>query len=118
MAAIFQVVNRNSIAEKEKKRNRSRQIVAVFLWIAFTAGLLIQIFASQTRIENHAFVMRQALTSQSNEINPAAMVERERALQWLSGLLTVVGAISLAFWYRRPLADAMMPSRIIHPRSQ
>jgi hypothetical protein len=118
MAAIFQVVKRNSIAEREKKRNWSRQIVPAFLWIAFTAGLLIQIFTPQLHIENHAFVMRQALTSQSNEINPAAMVERARALQWASGFLTVGGAFSLAFWYRRRLADAMMPQRIIHPRSQ
>jgi hypothetical protein len=118
MAAVFQISKQNSIAEREKKRNWFRQIVPAFLWITFTTGLLIQVFAPQLNVENHAFVMRQALTSQSKEVDPAAMVERERGLQWASGFLTAGGAISLAFWYRRRLADAMMPPRIIHPRSQ
>ncbi len=61
------------------RKSWRRQIVPVFLWVLFTVGLLTQVFAPRLKIENHAFVMRPTLTSQGGEINPGAIVERDRA---------------------------------------
>jgi hypothetical protein len=115
MSAIEQQIQTPDSTGKKRWR---KQIVPVFLWVVFTVGLLIQFFAPRLNIENHAFVMRPALTSQGGEINPGAIVERDREVQWASGLLTLGGAISLAFWYRRRLADALMPERSFHPRGR
>ena len=94
-----------------------RKLVPMFLWVMFALGLLIQVFAPRLKVENHAFVVGPAVTSQGGEINPDAMVVREREVQWASGLLTLGGAISLAFWYRRRLVDAVMPRRMLDHRS-
>ena len=92
-------------------KKRWRRIVPVFLWMVFIAGLSIQVFGPRLKIENHAFIMRPSLTSQNGDINPGAIVDREREVQWTSGILTLGSAISLAFWYRRRLAGALMPGR-------
>jgi hypothetical protein len=85
---------------------RSRAFAAV-LWAVFTAGLVIQFFAPGLKIENRAFVMPPSSIVSGAEIRPDLIVQRERRMQWASGLCTVGGALALAFWYRRSLAQAL-----------
>lgn len=114
MSAIEQQVH----VDSTRKRHWRKEILPVFLWVVFIAGLLIQVVGPRLSIENHAFVMRPALTSQGGGIDPGGMVKREREVQWVSGILTLGGAISLAFWYRRRLAHALMPGRSFHPQGR
>jgi len=68
-------------------------------------GLAVQAFAPRLKIANNAFIIPPALISEGQVVLPAELIEKERRLQLLSGLLTVGGALGLAFYYlRRPRA--------------
>jgi hypothetical protein len=82
-----------------------RKLLGVFLWGIFGAGLAVQAFAPRLKIENNAFVIPPALVSEGQTVSPAELIEKERRLQLLSALLTVAGALGLAFYYfHRPRA--------------
>ena len=87
-------------------RRRSRAVAAV-LWAVFVTGLVIQFFTPGLKIENSAFVMPSSSIVAGAEIRPDSIVQRERRMQWASGLCTLAGALALAFWYRRSLAQAL-----------
>ena len=55
------------------------------------------------KIEPDAFVIPPSLVSQGKEINPAAIIARERRMQTFAALLTLGGALGLAFYYRDTL---------------
>ena len=69
------------------------------LWACFAAGLLVQGFAPNLQIENQRFIL-PAQTSAGQVLDPRALVERERRMQWLSALLTGGAALGLALCYR------------------
>jgi hypothetical protein len=106
------------IAHSPTKTRWSRQTLAALLWIVFIAGLLTEVLSPRLKIENHAFVMRSVLTSQGGAIRPDAIVDHERRLQWVSGILALGGSLSLGFWYRRRPADALTLRRNFHPQSR
>ena len=114
MASISQQVD---TPDSPKSRWR-KQTLSALLWIVFTAGLVTEVLAPRLKIENHAFVLEPTLSTQGEGIRPDAIVDHERRLQWVSGILTLGGSLSLGFWYRRRLADALTPRRNFHPQSR
>jgi len=82
-------------------------VIAAILWMLFVGGLTIQGFAPRLEIQHRAFIMPEGLIEHTKDIRPDLIVQRERAMQWASGLCTLGGALALAFWYRRPLAEAL-----------
>jgi hypothetical protein len=80
-----------------------RRWLAVLLWATFGLGLLIQGFAPRLRIERRAFVVPASLLSAGKDVRPADIVARQRNMQSLSGLLTIIAAIGLCCYYRRIL---------------
>lgn len=96
-------------------RERSRALAAV-LWAVFVTGLMIQLFTPGLKVENRAFVMPPSSIVAGAEIRPDLIVQRERRMQWASGLCTVGGALALAFWYRRSLAQALHLQTSVDPR--
>lgn len=79
----------------------------MFLWIAFGLGILLQAFSSHLEISNNAFVMSPAWVKTHADLDPIGVVNRERKLQALSGLLVLGGAIGLAVFYRRALVESL-----------
>ena len=86
--------------EVTDKIHPRRWRAAVILWALFGLGLIVQLFAPRLRIENGAFVMPGVLTSGSPPATPAQIVARERMMQTLSAVLTLSGALGLAYHYR------------------
>ena len=85
-----------------------RRLIPVLLWTIFASGLLVQAFAPRLEIENDAFVIPPSLISEGKAVDPAQIIARERRLQALSAVLTLGGALGLAYYYRRVL---FRPSR-------
>jgi hypothetical protein len=69
-------------------------------WLLFAAGLSIQMLAPRLEVSNGAFVIPSVLTSGGNDIYPDEIIRTERRMQLMSAVLTVGGAIGLAFRYR------------------
>jgi hypothetical protein len=80
-----------------------RRLVPVLLWAIFASGLLVQAFAPRLEVLNDAFVIPPALVAEGKEVDPAQIIARERRLQVLSAVLTLGGALGLAYYYRRVL---------------
>ena len=66
----------------------------------FAGGLLVQVLAPHLEISNGAFVIPAAITAGKNNIPLEEIVAKQRRMQLLSALLTVSGALGLAFLYR------------------
>ena len=75
----------------------------LFFWLVFAAGVLFQAFGPHLKIKNNKFVLPPSLISSSRDIRPAEIVARERRLQIVSGVLTLVGALGLALCYHERL---------------
>ncbi len=88
-----------------------RALLSMSLWAIFASGIAIELLAPRLKIENHAFVMPPTLMQQGAQIRPDALVDHERHMQWAAGVLTIGGAIALAFWNRRTLANALLLRR-------
>ncbi len=73
----------------------------LFFWALFTLGVLLQLFAPRLRIEHDQFVLSSPPANTA--VAPAEIVMKERRVQLLSGILTVGGAVGLAFCYGRDL---------------
>ena len=88
-------------------------VLSMTLWAIFASGITIEVLAPRLKIENHAFVMPPTVMQQGAQIRPDALVDHERHMQWAAGVLTTGGAIALAFWNRRTLANALLLRRSI-----
>src|SRR5207248_6659385 len=86
--------------------NRRRRSLAILCWLVFAAGLLVQLFSPHLKISNGAFVIPPKMAAGRNAIRLDEIVARQRRLQFLSVLLTVRGALALAFLYRDILIGA------------
>ena len=86
-------------------------LLSMSLWAIFASGIAIELLAPGLKIENHAFVMPPTAMQQGAQIRPDALVNHERHMQWAAGILTIGGAIALAFWNRRTLANALLLRR-------
>jgi len=82
----------------EDKRKGRRRWLAVLMWAIFGAGLLVQAFSPGLKIEHNKIVAPAAI-AQSREINPGELIARERRVQLLSAILTIIGAVGLAVCY-------------------
>jgi hypothetical protein len=86
----------------------------VLLWVIFGTGLLVQMFGPSLQIKNNTFVIPQSLISGGKDIHPDEIVADERSKQVLSAILTVGGALAMAFYYRTALVSSLRslsPSR-------
>jgi hypothetical protein len=86
---------------QENKMRRRRVWLAVLFWMLFGAGLLLQALGPRLEIADNAFVIPAAVISEGNDVQVAEIVRRQRQMAWLSGVLTVSGALGLAFYYYR-----------------
>jgi hypothetical protein len=80
--------------------NRRRRSLALLCWLVFAAGLLLQLLSPHLKISNAAFVIPPEMAAGRNAIRLDEIVARQRRMQLLSVLLTVSGALGLAFLYR------------------
>ena len=83
--------------------NRRRRSLALICCLVFAAGLLVQLLSPHLKISNGAFVIPPKMAAGRNAIRLDEIVARQRRLQLLSVLLTVSGALGLAFLYRDTL---------------
>jgi len=86
--------------------NRRRRSLALLCWLVFAAGLLIQLLSPHLKVSNGAFVIPPEMAAGRNAIRPDEIIARQRRMQLLSILLTVSGALGLAFLYRDILIGA------------
>jgi hypothetical protein len=86
--------------------NRRRRSLALLCWLLFAAGLLIQLLSPHLKVSNGAFVIPPEMAAGRNAIRLDEIVARQRRMQLLSVLLTVSGALGLAFLYRDILIGA------------
>ena len=80
--------------------NRRWRSLALLCWLVFAAGLLVQLLSPHLKISNGAFVIPPKMAAGRNAIRLDEIVARQRRMQLLSVLLTVSGALGLAFVYR------------------
>jgi hypothetical protein len=86
--------------------NRRRRSLALVCWLLFAAGLLVQLLSPHLKVSNGAFVIPPKMAAGRNAIRLDEIVARQRRVQLLSILLTVGGALGLAFLYRDVLIGA------------
>jgi hypothetical protein len=91
------------------KSHRRHVVLGVLLWVIFGAGLLVQAFAPRLQIVDNAFVIPPAFLSEGKEVQTAEIIRKERRMQWLSAVLTVSGALGLAFYYYRHIFARVRP---------
>ena len=77
-----------------------RHFTPAVLWIVFSAGLAIQWISPRLKIEDNAFVVPSALLQKDTGVTLQSLITRERRLQTLSAILTLAGALGLAYHYR------------------
>ena len=80
--------------------NRRRRSLALLCWLAFAAGLLVQLLSPHLKVANGAFVIPPKMAAGRNAIRLDEIVGGQRRMQLLSVLLTVSGALGLAYLYR------------------
>jgi hypothetical protein len=86
--------------------NRRQRSLALLCWLVFAAGLLVQFFSPHLKVSNGAFVIPPEMAAGRSAIRPDEIVGGQRRMQLVSVLLTVSGAIGLAFLYRDILIGA------------
>ncbi len=84
-------------------QKRPDRRLGVLFWAIFILGLLLQFAGPQLLIEGNRFVMPQKMVEKTKIIDPAALVARFRRTRVLSAILTLGGAVGLAFCYRQAL---------------
>ncbi|MGA9508242.1 MAG: hypothetical protein WBV55_06290 [Candidatus Sulfotelmatobacter sp.] len=105
-------MSRKNCDQPERSQRKLRHaLLTLSFWAIFASGIAIEVLAPGLRIENHAFVMPPAALQQGAQIRPDALVDHERRMQWTAGILTIGGALALAFWNRRTLANALLLPR-------
>jgi len=91
--------------------NRRRRSLALLCWLVFAAGLLVQLLSPHLKVSNGAFVIPPKMAAGRNAIRLDKIVGGQRRMQLLSVLLTVSGALGLAFLYRDILIGAASRQR-------
>jgi hypothetical protein len=80
--------------------NRRRRSLALICWLVFAVGLLVQLLSPHLKVSNGAFVIPTEMATGRNPIRLDEIIGGQRRMQLLSALLTVSGALGLAFLYR------------------
>ena len=81
-------------------RNVRLTWLTLFAWVVFVAGVLIQVITPRLEVSNGAFVIPATNSAKGDSIRPDEIVANERRKQFVSALLTVSGALALAYRYR------------------
>src|ERR1700746_1607721 len=89
-----------SAVETAGNRLHRRQWLALLCWLVFAAGLLVQLLSPRLKISNRAFVIPPNMAAGEKSIRLAEIRGGQRRMQVLSALLTLSGALGLAFVYR------------------
>jgi hypothetical protein len=80
--------------------NRRPRTLALLCSLLFAAGLLVQLICPRLKISNRAFVIPPQMAAGKNAIRLDEIIGGQRRMQVLSALLTLSGALGLAFLYR------------------
>ena len=83
--------------------NHPRRWLALLCWLLFAAGLLVQLVSPRLKVSNRAFVIPPQMAAGKTPIRLEEIVGGQRRTQVLSALLTLGGAVGLAFLYRETL---------------
>src|SRR5205814_2416114 len=86
--------------------HRRRRSLALICWLVFAAGLLVQLLSPHLKISNGHFVIPPEMSAGRNAIRLDEIVGGQRRMQFVSLLLTISGALGLAFLYRDILIGA------------
>jgi hypothetical protein len=86
--------------------NHRRRWLALLCWLLFAAGLLVQLISPRLKVSNRAFVIPPQMAAGKTTIRLEEIVGGQRRTQVLSALLTLGGAVGLAFLYRETLVRA------------
>jgi hypothetical protein len=105
MSLIFRTAERQDPLVGVRGK-RHRRLLALLCWLVFAAGLLVQLLSPHLKVANGAFVIPPKMAAGRNAIRLDEIVARQRRVQLLSILLTVGGALGLAFLYRDVLIGA------------
>jgi hypothetical protein len=89
---------RESMDARRSKRRQQWQ--SLLFWSLFAAGLLVQLLAQHLEISNGAFVVPPALSADGESVRLDEIIRKERRTQLISAVLTMSGALGLAFRYR------------------
>src|SRR5438045_7634135 len=79
--------------------NRRRRSLALLFWLVFAARLLVQLLSPHLKISNGAFVIPPKMAAGKSAIRLDEIVGGQRRMQFVSLLLTISGAVGLAFLY-------------------
>jgi hypothetical protein len=74
--------------------------LTLIAWCLFASGVLIQVLVPRLEISQSAFVIPPSLFAEGTNIRPDELVARDRLTQLISAILTVSGALALAYRYR------------------
>ena len=80
--------------------NRRRRSLALLCWLVFAAGLFVQLLSPHLKVSNGAFFIPPEMAAGTNAIRLDEIIGGQRRMQLISLLLTVSGALGLAFLYR------------------
>jgi hypothetical protein len=103
---MFRTAHRQDPLVRVRGNRRRRRTLALLCWLLFAVGLLVQLLSPRLRISNRAFVIPPHMAAGKNPIRLEEIVGGQRRMQVLSALLTLSGAIGLAFVYRDILIGA------------
>jgi hypothetical protein len=81
-------------------KNIFKRLRPLLFWLCLLAGVTLQFVGPRLTIEDHMFVIPASYMTGSKNVDPAELVEREKRMQILSAIVTLTGAIGLAFQYR------------------
>src|SRR5260370_25945928 len=97
---IFRTAERQDRLVRVRGHCHRGRSLALLCWLLLAAGLFVQLLSPRLKVSNRAFVIPPQMTAGRNAIRLDEIVARERQMQLLSALLTVSGALGLAFLYR------------------
>lgn len=98
--------------------SKLRRWRGVLFLALFLVGLVLQAVGPHPKIKDNRFVLPPSLLSAGKQVSPTEIIARERRMQWLSGLLTLGGALGLALCYGKVVFGTCSPQRDLASGSQ
>src|SRR5262245_51111375 len=92
-----------------KQQRPHKRWYALLCWMLFAAGLIVQFLAPRLEISDGRYVLPPELANGTAQVDPQAIIQKERRMHWISAILTASGAIGLAFLYWNVLVRRGLP---------